>query len=100
MELLNFHVFNSRIKNMELQRTWNPIRYTEEILGSTKHLSEHRADCCIDLPLMGKTSLIPRSLLAAEQSPEVPYENKNNRFFLPTTPKCDGAAFRIEDLYR
>jgi len=41
-----------------------------------------------------------RNLLAAEQSPEVPYEYENNRFFLPITPKCNGAAFRIKNLYR
>ena len=41
-----------------------------------------------------------RNLLAAEQSPEVPYEHGNNRFLLPTTPKCNGAAFRIKNLYR
>jgi len=41
-----------------------------------------------------------RNLLAAEQSPEVPYEYENNRFFFPIAPKCNGAAFRIKDLYR
>lgn len=41
-----------------------------------------------------------RNLLAAEQSAEVPYEYDNNRFFLPITPKCNGAAFRIKNLYR
>ena len=41
-----------------------------------------------------------RDLLAAEQSAEVPYENKNNGFLFPITPKCDGAAFGIKNLYR
>jgi hypothetical protein len=41
-----------------------------------------------------------RNLLAAEQSPEVPYEYKNNRFLLSITPKRNGAAFRIKNLYR
>jgi hypothetical protein len=40
-----------------------------------------------------------RNLLTAEQSPEVPYEYKNNGFLFPTTPKCNGAAFRIKNLY-
>ncbi len=41
-----------------------------------------------------------RDLLAAEQSAEVPYENRNNGFLRPITAKCDGAAFRIKNLYR